>query len=72
MNWALELLSENGKISMVRFILLLCAANALGLAWYGAVYGKDQSMLVFGILGIVTTGKVAQKFAEKKDDPKTS
>ena len=67
--WFKSLLSENGDVSMTRFLSLICVVTSIGLAIYGLVKDKNIDSLV-GIvsvfLGAGFSGKVIQKFAEKK------
>ena len=69
--WIKSLLSETGDVSMTRFLSLLCVVSAVIIAMYGLHADKNLDSLV-GItsvfLGAGFGGKVAQKFAEKKDE----
>lgn len=69
--WLSSLLSETGDVSMTRFLSLVCVITAVLLAVYGLATDKNIDSLV-GIvsvfLGAGFSGKVIQKFAEKKDE----
>ena len=60
-----QLLSEQGTISLTRFVTLIVTIVALTIAIYGTYKQQAVTELVSLLLGISLTGKVAQKFIEK-------
>lgn len=64
-----ELLSDQGDISMMRFMSVICVMAAVGTAICGIYKGSDLSsvaILVSAFLVPSFTGKVSQSFAEKE------
>lgn len=72
-NWLKELFSEQGSVSMTRFLSLVCVVTAVILSVYGLAKDKNIDSLV-GIvsvfLGAGLSSKVIQKFAENKQEKK--
>lgn len=64
-----EMLSEKGDISLMRVMALSCVAVSSIIAIYGVYSNRDLidiSALCAVFLGAAFTGKVSQKFMEKK------
>ena len=59
---------HKGDPSMGRVIALLSALSGLGMAWYvickSSVSGADAVILILGLVGTATAGKVAGKIIE--------
>ena len=67
----LEMMSEKSKVSLTRFVTLLCVLTAIFIAIYGTLHSMDLSSLsvLCGVfLGAAFGGKVSQKFAENKSE----
>lgn len=62
------LLSEDSKISSLRFMSILCVLAAVGVACYGISHSKDLlgiAAVVTAFLGPAFTAKVLSKPVEK-------
>lgn len=69
MKLLIDLLTEKSKVSMLRFLSLICIICSCIIACYGVVVGRD----LIGLAGLCTAfiapafaGKVAQKYMENK------
>jgi len=60
---------KKGNCSMMRLIMFISFFFSMGLTIWVCYIDKpaDYIMLIFAWLGIATTGKLVQKFAEKND-----
>jgi hypothetical protein len=61
-----DLMSEESKVSSMRFMAVLCCVTACFLSVYSVIYIKDATTLIGVLLGTAFTGKVAQKMTEGK------
>ena len=69
MSWIRDLFREDSKVSMTRFLALVCVLNATIIALYGILKGADLSaisMLSGTFLASGLGAKVTQKFIENK------
>lgn len=65
----LSLFSDSSGLSMMRLLSLICVLTACIIAIYGIIKGHDLNavaMLCGAFLAAGISGKVVQKFGEKK------
>ena len=56
--------SENSPLSNTRLNVTIVVANSCGIAWYGAITGKDVAILVSSMLTCAFVAKIYQKGKE--------
>lgn len=68
LQWIKDLFSNASTVSSMRVMSMLCVITACGIAIYLTAKGQAETGIITVLLTAGITGKVSQKFAEKKDD----
>lgn len=70
-NFLLQLFAENGTVSMMRMLSLICVCTAAAIALYVVYKDRDlnaASILCGTFLGFGISGKAIQKIQERKNE----